>query len=146
LNSLAQNFGSINTSSNDIFILQQDSVYIEVIAKSGAYSALLAMIQTSPYGMTDLIDNGTNTLIISGKYPVANLLKLDSLPIAQYIDYARPLFPAIPNSGVAYTNGDVAQHSDFARNGFNVHGENVKVGVISDSYNTVLGNPAQTDV
>lgn len=68
------------------------------------------------------------------------------MPIAQYIDYARPLFPAISNVGVANTGGDVAQYSDFARNGFNVKGEGVKVGIISDSYNTILGNPALTDV
>ena len=36
--------------------------------------------------------------------------------------------------------------SDFARNGFNLQGEGVKIGVISDSYNTLLGNPANDDV
>src|SRR5205085_8580398 len=31
--------------------------------------------------------------------------------------------------------GDIAQRSDFVRNGYNVNGENVTVGVLSDSYN-----------
>lgn len=44
------------------------------------------------------------------------------------------------------TNGDIAQHSDFARLGYKVDGEDVKVGVISDSYNTLSGSPATTDV
>lgn len=68
LNSLYHNFGSINTSANDIFVLQQDSVYIEVIAKDGFYPTLLAMLQSPAYGMVDLIDNGDTTLIVSGKF------------------------------------------------------------------------------
>ncbi|HNQ00119.1 MAG TPA: hypothetical protein PKK99_13755, partial [Bacteroidia bacterium] len=103
LNSLFHNFGSINTSANDIFVLDQDSVYIEVIARDGQYATLLSMLTSPQYGMVDLIDNSNNTLIISGKFPVAHLLSLDSLPIVQYIDYARPLFPAITNVGVYNT-------------------------------------------
>ena len=128
----------------DIFLRKSDSVYIEIIAVEGQEQNLLTLLQSSQYGITDLIDNGPGSIIISGKYPIGHLLKLDSLP--QFITYCRPLFPAISSSGVAYTNGDIAMRSDFARNGFNVSGEGVKVGVISDSYNTQPGNPALTDV
>ena len=58
----------------------------------------------------------------------------------------RPAYPPIAASGVAYTLGDIAQHTNLARSGFNVNGEGIKVGVLSNSYNTVLGNPAFTDV
>lgn len=72
------------------------------------------------------------------------MLKLDSLP--QLINYVRPVFPPISNAGVAYSEGDSAQTSDLAREGFHVSGNGVKVGVISDSYNTLIGNNAQIDV
>lgn len=91
LGSLHDNFSGAPDTTQDIFRLQSDSVYVEVISLQGMYPTLLALLQTSGYGITDLIDNGPNTLIISGKFPVVNLRKLDSLP--NLIDYARPLFP-----------------------------------------------------
>src|SRR6185503_10723365 len=143
LHSLYYNFVSTNPNSS-IYLIMTDSVYIEVISLIGQYQTLLNLLLSPPYGMTDTINNGPNTLIISGKYPIINLLKLDSLPTL--IDYVRPLFPALSGSGITTTGGDIAQVSNFARNGFNVRGENVKVGVLSDSYNTILGNPAATDI
>jgi hypothetical protein len=44
------------------------------------------------------------------------------------------------------SRGDIAMRSGLARSAFGVAGEGVKVGVISDSYNTIEGNPAATDV
>src|SRR6185312_15191426 len=76
LNSLAENFGSVSDTTQNIFILKHDSVMIEVISLQGQYQTLLSLLQTPAYGMTDLINNGPNTLIISGKYPIKNLLKL----------------------------------------------------------------------
>ncbi len=126
-----------------------DSVWIEVIALQNQYNTLFSLLQTPNYGMTDFIDNGPNTLIISGKYKIANLLKLDSLPLL--IDYVRPLFPpvsktALVDSGATYTRGDISIEGDLARGGFDVNGKGYKVGVISNSYNTILGNPALTNV
>jgi len=145
LDALHDNFDVINPDSlKNIFFISNDSVWIEVITNVGHHDEVLALLQTTPYGLTNIIDNGPNSLIITGKYPVANLLKLDSLP--DIINYVRPVFPPLSNSGVAYTLGDVAQTSDFARNGFNVSGEGVKVGVLSDSYNTLLGDNAHIDI
>ncbi len=144
LNSLAENFGFVSDTTQNIFILKHDSVMIEVIALQGQYQTLLSLLQTPPYGMTDLINNGPNTLIISGKYPIKNLLKLDSLP--QFIDYCRPIFPSISNAGIVNSQGDTAIQSYMVREGYGLTGAGVKVGVISNSYNTIPGNPAQTDV
>ena len=144
LTSLSQNFTKVKDRSQNIFILQSDGVFIEVIARTGQYSTLLALLKTVPYGITDLIDNGPNTLIISGKFPIINLKKLDSLPAL--INYCRPLYPAQGNSGIVNSLGDIALHANLARNGYNLSGQGVKIGVISDSYNTIAGNPAQTDV
>ena len=148
LNALAAN-PAAGSAASTVFIISSDSVWIEVIAKATQYPALLNLLQSGPYGMTDLIYNGANTLIISGKYPIAHLLKLDSLPVL--IDYARPLFPPVSNiaivdSGATYTKGDISIAGDVARGGFNINGTGIKVGVISNSYNTILGLPANTDV
>ena len=143
LSQLAQNSGFQDTSQI-VYQINNDSVYIEVIAIQGQYQTLLSLLQSPGYGMTKLIDNGLNTLIISGLFPIQNLPKLDSLP--QYINYVRPLFPAIIKRGVALTQGDAAVNAPFVRGGFDVNGEGVKIGVLSDSYNKLPGNPASTDV
>ncbi|HET7118358.1 MAG TPA: hypothetical protein VFI29_17815, partial [Hanamia sp.] len=142
LNSLAENFGSISDTAKNIFIIKHDSVMIEVISLQGQYQTLLSLLQTAPYGMTDLINNGPNTLIISGKYPINNLLKLDSL--GDLIDYCRPIFPSIGNVGIVTSQGDTVIQSYLVRGGYGLTGEGIKVGVISNSYNTLGG--AQTDV
>ncbi|MBC7829571.1 MAG: S8 family serine peptidase, partial [Chitinophagaceae bacterium] len=144
LNSLYMNFGTVKDSAKTIFIILSDSVMIEVIAKQGQYQTLLALLQTAAYGMTDLVNNGPNSLIITGKYPIAGLRKLDGLP--NLISYCRPLLPAVSNVGITSTQGDGVMRADFLRNGYQLNGDSVKVGVLSDSYNTIPGNPAQTDV
>ena len=107
LNSLYYLFGSIDPDSiKFIFNITNDSVWIEVISIEGQYNTLLSLLQTETYGLTYLISNGPNSLIITGKYPIAHLLKLDSLP--QLINYVRPVFPPISNAGVAYSEGDSA--------------------------------------
>lgn len=144
LSSLAENFDGEQDSLQAIFTLLHDSVLVEVISLAGKHDQLLALLQTSPYGLTDTASNGPGSLIITGKIPVANLKKLDSLPTL--IDYCRPLFPPVNNSGVVNSSGDTALYTNFVRNGYGLTGEGVKVGVISNSYNTIPGNPAQTDI
>ena len=132
------------TIKNNIYLIASDSVYIEVIANSGQYSTLLALLLTPAYGMTDTIDNGINPFIITGKYPIDHLKKLDSIP--SLVNYVRPYYPPVSSSGIAYSNGDKSMRSDAARNVFGVNGSGVKVGVISNSYNTISGNKAAIDV
>ena len=143
LDALANNPGIKDTSRN-IFIIDNGTVMMGFISRVGKTAQLLSLLQTPEYGLTDLIDNGPNSLIISGRFPIANLEKLNSLD--SLINYCRPLYPPISNSGVTNTNGDKAIHSDFVRNGYDVSGKGVKVAVISDSYNSIPGDPAQADV
>ncbi|RYG52188.1 MAG: hypothetical protein EOO01_07050 [Chitinophagaceae bacterium] len=141
--SLNQN-PSAGTQLTDIFIATPDSVWMEVIAKEGQRQTLAALIMGPGYGLTDTISNGQNSLIITGRYPIANLLALNSLP--NLISFCRPVYPAINSSGIIKTAGDSAMRSNFARNGFGVSGDSIKVGVLSDSYNTLANNPAAQDV
>jgi hypothetical protein len=144
LNSLFHNFGNVNDDGKTIFVLDNNKVLIDVIAKQNKVAELLALLQTSDYGMTNLVNNGPGSLIITGKFPVANLSKLDLLP--NLISYARPSFPPVTGSGLVQSEGDSAMRSRAARNGFKVAGENIKIGVLSDSYNTQPLNPAQVNV
>ena len=136
------------TASNNIFLINDDlgEVLIEVIANTGQYNTLLALLQTPNYGMHNFIDNGDSTFIITGMFPIANLPKLNLLP--QSINYVRPYYTPIASgiTGLTTTQGDKAMVSDKARKAWKVSGKGVKVGVMSDSYNTKFGNPAQLDV
>ena len=64
----------------------------------------------------------------------------------QYINYARPEYTPQSNSGIVTSQGDISMRSDIARNAFNLGGAGVKIGVLSDSYNTKIGNPANDDI
>ena len=130
--------------SKSIFIIQNDSVYVEVIAMADQYNTVLNMLQLPDYGMTDFIPNGQSKYIITGKMPIANLLKLNELE--GMVNFCRPLYPALTNAGVAQTAGDSAMRTNYVRNSFGVQGDDITIGVLSDSYNTLPGNPANNDV
>lgn len=144
LTSLSLYGDSIQDPEQKIFVISGDSVWVEVIAIEGQYQALFALLQTSEYGLTNIIDNGDSQFIISGKIPIENLTKLNSLPLL--INYCRPLFPPVGSVGITTTQGDAVMRSSYLRNGYDLDGDSIKVGVLSDSYNTQPGNPAQTDV
>ncbi|HMT30892.1 MAG TPA: S8 family serine peptidase, partial [Bacteroidia bacterium] len=147
LSSLFENYVFGSDTINDIFTFAGDSVWIEIITIQGQTQNLKNLVyQTPGYYLTDTIPNGLNPLIVTGKYPIANLANLSVPPASNFINYVRPVFPALTNSGVTTTQGDTAQGTQLVRPAFNVDGTGVKVYVLSDSYNTVLGSPATTDV
>ncbi|HKR05410.1 MAG TPA: LamG-like jellyroll fold domain-containing protein, partial [Bacteroidia bacterium] len=135
-----------DTTGNNIFLTNNGEVFIEVIANVGEYDNLLALLLTPQYGMHDTIPNGDTTLTITGFFPIANLPLLNNLPTM--VNYVRPYYQpvATTGTGVAYSLGDVSMRSDSARKAFNVDGSGVKIGVLSDSYNKIIGDPAATDV
>ena len=132
--------GTLKT--NDIFQIFGSDVLVEINVLPGQYASLLGLLTTT-YGLYDVVQD-TQMITITGKIPILKLLSLNSL--TTYINFVRPVYLAIPTSGIVTSLGDVAMRSDFARHGFNLQGEGVKIGVISDSYNTITGNPAQDDV
>jgi hypothetical protein len=147
LSSLFENYVVGSDTINDVYFFAGDSVYIEIITSQGQTQNLFNLIyNTTGYGLTDTIPNGLNPLIITGRYPIANLDNLSNPPASNYINYVRPVYPSITNSGVTVTQGDIAQRSNQVRDGFGIDGSGVKVCVLSDSYNTILGNPANTDI
>lgn len=141
---------SLADTTNNIFIINdiQGQVLIEVIVNVDKYDSVLALLQTAPYGLNNIIDNGDTTLIITGFFPIANLPKLNLLP--DLINYVRPYYTPIASNhtrtGLTITQGDSAMRSDLAKEAWKVTGKGVKIGVISDSYNTKFGNPALIDI
>ena len=69
----------------------------------------------------------------------------------QYVNFARPVYPATTNSGGVITQGDAAQTSNIVRDIFRtvdddgaivpVVGRDITIGVLSDSYDTAFGGP-----
>ncbi len=139
--SLSQNTNPITSiPDNEIFILDNTGkVKIEVISKTSNDNTLKA--QLVALGMTDTINNGPHTYVITGLFPINKLTQLNS---NTRIDYVRPLYPPINNMGQVTTQGDITMRSNFVRDRFGLDGSGVKVGVISDSYNSKL--VAQNDV
>jgi len=139
----------VDTTSKSTVFLTKDNfsqVLIEVIADAAQYNSLLALLQTPEYGLNNIIDNGDTTLTITGFIPIANLTKLNDL--VGSINYVRPYFPPILNgeTGLTTTQGDVSMVSDKSRKAWKLSGNGVKIGVMSDSYNTKFGDPAALDV
>ena len=136
------------TATNNIFLIRDSSneVLIEVVATTANYQALKTLLQTPAYGMNSFVNNGAGSLIITGFFPIANLPLLNALP--QFIRYVRPYFTPITSgfTGLTTTQGDKAMRSDRAKQAWKISGSGIKIGVMSDSYNTKFGNPAGLDV
>ncbi|MGZ5247983.1 MAG: hypothetical protein ACXWV5_12980, partial [Flavitalea sp.] len=78
--SLAKNYQPGDSASANVYIINNDSVYIEVITRDGKTATVLQLLQGPDYGLTNIIDDGSSSLIICGKFPIAKLPKLDELP------------------------------------------------------------------
>lgn len=146
LTSLCQTYSSGIIPSPDIYRIIDQSVLIEVVAKDGHYNDALSILQNQ-YGMTNFVDNGPNSLIITGQIPINQLCAINNdAVLAGYINSCRPVYSPINSMGLANTGGDTSVGSYIVRNAFHLTGEGIKVGIISDGYNTIPGNPAETDI
>jgi hypothetical protein len=146
LTSLYLNYGNVIDSGKAMFLIVNDKVLIDVVVYQGNRATVQSLLQTTGYGMTGFLNNGPDSLKLTGFYPIANLNKFDLDPMRSLINFVMPVFPPVGNVGIAQTAGDSAMRTNFVRNGFNLSGEGVKIGVLSDSYNTLPGDPASNDV
>lgn len=144
LTALAKSPETVQDPETTIFQLTPGRVRIEVIAQKDKASAVYELLTKPEYGLSDTVFNGSQSLVITGSFPIANLPKLNQLPTL--INFVRPLFPGVGNGGLVVTAGDTAMRSHFVREGYKLDGRGVKVGVLSDSYNSKQGDPASVDV
>jgi len=133
---LAQDFNTTGqAASNEVFQITSDfQVLIEIIAVDEAAVAALKPILQS-LGLSNEVENGLNTLLITGYMPISNVLQLNNYE--NLINFVRAVYTPILNAGTVLTQGDSAQGSDVVRNGWGLNGAGLKIGILSDSYNNL---------
>ena len=138
---------SISEESKNQLVILNGYVLIDVIAILGKESLAYNYLINNGMPVSSIISNGNNTLITTGMFPIARLLELNNQ--GTIINFCRPVFAPLGNSGLIQNAGDKAIGSDLVRNGFSLQGEGIKIGVISDSYNSQVSstsNPAELDI
>ncbi|HEV8504193.1 MAG TPA: S8 family serine peptidase, partial [Chitinophagaceae bacterium] len=136
LTDLFQHPPSTVTFEDSVFRVINSNVLIDIAVKPGQYNALLTVLKSSPFSLANnLFINTGNTSVITCFFPISKLDLLNGL--TSYIQFVQPVFPPKKLGGVATTNGDIAQRSNAVRSAYQTFGENVKVGVLSDSYNNL---------
>jgi hypothetical protein len=129
--------------SDDIFQIIGSSVRISIRTQPGQHANATSLLTGAGYGLIQELSDPANNLI-NGTFPILNLLSLNQLP--NLLVSARPIYSPINNAGLITSQGDTALRSFRARGVFGVDGTGIKVGVLSDSYNTIAGDPAADDV
>ncbi len=109
--------------------------------QQGRYVAVDAVAETNALALKkDLLALGARNAVSFGRVvsclvPMDRISQLEGLTSMRF---ARPAY-AMTNAGLVTSQGDSAQRSGLARRKFNVDGSNVKVGVLSNSYNQLIG-------
>jgi hypothetical protein len=157
LTAVVENFNAGGAPS-PFFDIQNGKIFIDVIAKQGEYNNVLNRLTTPFWGLTNLLNNGASNFIITGLFPINNLDSLNRDPyLAPRIVYARPYYRAFNNAldptGLVTTQGDTSVRAHLVRKGYELSGEGIKIGVISNSFNTInaastspVSNTASQDV
>ncbi|MBD2700860.1 S8 family serine peptidase [Spirosoma sp. BT702] len=77
--------------------------------------------------------------VVTCQIEISRLPELETLADCRF---ANPAERPQTNTGPVNTQGDASQRSDLIRQQYGLTGQGVKVGVMSDSYNALLGAPA----
>lgn len=134
-------------ANDDIFVLNPDGdVLIDIIYFGNRYNNLVNILSNYGISPIDFIDNWDDSPVITVFFPVTDLDDLNTHP--NDINFVRPTPPAErSNNSSLFNQGDFGQESFFTRAGFDLSGQGVKIGVLSDSYDKSVGNqPASSDI
>ncbi len=133
---------NFSDAPEDIFQIDGSKVLIEVVSNGGQYDAML----TSLSSLFSIETSGQSQNRATGWAEISDLLLYNAIDALQF---ARPVFPGVGNAysvpliGRTNSQGDFAMHSDFARLGYEIDGEGIKIGVLSNSYATQIAAAAQ---
>ncbi len=133
LTSISQNPGVISAiPNNNLFRIDTvtQKVMIEVIAISPNDQALLSHLVSNGF---ELVSQSPDRLTLTGFYPISRLVNMNG---RADIDHVRPLYQPINNAGQVTSQGDATMRSDLVRSRFGIEGTGVKVGILSDSWNS----------
>ncbi|MEM9820443.1 MAG: S8 family serine peptidase, partial [Bacteroidota bacterium] len=115
------------------FIIRKNQISVDLIAKSDPQ---LLLAELGELSFTHLATFGKT---ISGRI---DLDQLELLATLDALQYARPVYKANRRVGSVDSQGDQAQYSDQGRSNYSVDGDGIKIGLLSDSYNTLSGAAA----
>ena len=116
-------------SKSDLIITTEKKDFVLIDALSdGNTEALLAELKK--IGLKEGQVHGRK---VNGYLPIAAVSKLENV---KPLVFASPVYKPVLNSGAAYSNGDAALQANIIRENKGLDGRGVKVGVLSDSYNS----------
>ncbi|QKZ11139.1 putative Ig domain-containing protein [Spirosoma sp. KUDC1026] len=117
------------------FMRKNNTIAIEAVVVDGQDgSTLLAQLQA--LGLTDGL---VEKQMVTGYLPVDKINELKELSALRF---ARPAYKPMHNVGLVTSQADRAMKADLAKQLYNVTGSGSKIGVLSDSYNSLGGAPA----
>ncbi len=118
----------------NLFLTKENTIAIEAFVNPGDdVQVLLQALQA-----LGLLDGKVYRQTVVGYLPVDKLVDLTNIPS---LKFARPSYKPTKNVGAVTSQGDVAIRASVARSTYNVSGAGTKVGVMSDSYNSLGGAP-----
>lgn len=143
--------------TNEVFFISGSEVLIEVIYFKDKFIQAKAILEGLGFVTPTEAElkQDQNSLIIAGFLPINKLLDLNQY--TEEINYVRPAIPPVANKGAITTQGDRVMRANLVRAGY-VHSEEdqqpidgtgIKIGVLSDSYNTSRdtgGNTLANDI
>jgi hypothetical protein len=143
--------------TNEVFFISGSEVLIEVIYFKDKFIQAKAILEGLGFVTPTEAElkQDQNSLIIAGFLPINKLLDLNQY--TEEINYVRPAIPPVANKGAITTQGDRVMRANLVRAGY-VHSEEdqqpidgtgIKIGVLSDSYNTSKdtgGNTLANDI
>jgi hypothetical protein len=117
------------------YMRRDNSIAIEAVVADGQDgNTLLAQLQS--LGLTEGL---VEKFMVTGYLPVG---RIDELKGLRALRFARPSYKPMHNVGAVTSQADRAMKADMAKQLYNVTGSGSKVGVLSDSYNSLGGAPA----
>lgn len=134
-----------NGASSPFFDIQNGKIFIDVIVKAGQYNYVKGKLTATggPWNMTDLLGEDASQLIITGLFPINKLISLNNdADLSPRIVYARPYYRAFNNfnavtTGLTTTQGDSTIKANLVRLGYNLSGDGIRIGVLSNSFGTI---------